>query len=318
MKKIAFGPLGTTSQLSLGGGGIGGYWGTVTRDEAVATLHHAVDRGIDLVDTAPGYGVCEDVLAEAFNGVPPEGIRFTTKMWFGSEDTGPALPILRQSLVRSRRKTRLPRFNVLFLHNGIVADDKATPGGAIGLTRYTDDIAPALQSLVESGEIDAWAITAASGSLANLAAFAAAPRPHIAQCVTNLLGSAGEMTPDGIELPHRSIVDAASDNDIAVMGMRILQAGALAASVDRALPADDPVSRDRQRAAAFLAHCQSEKVDPSWLAHRYALSIPSVRTIISGAKSRTELDVAIEAVAAGRLETDEMAAIDGLVAAQMP
>ncbi|MBV9418221.1 MAG: aldo/keto reductase, partial [Alphaproteobacteria bacterium] len=56
MKKNSFGLLGQVSALTLGGGGIGQVWGANTREECVATIHAAIDAGIDLLDTAPMYG----------------------------------------------------------------------------------------------------------------------------------------------------------------------------------------------------------------------------------------------------------------------
>jgi aryl-alcohol dehydrogenase-like predicted oxidoreductase len=44
------------SEISLGAWGIGGDWGTVDNAESLATLHKALDLGINLIDTADVYG----------------------------------------------------------------------------------------------------------------------------------------------------------------------------------------------------------------------------------------------------------------------
>ena len=45
------------SQVGLGSWAIGGsLWGGTDENEAIKTLHKAFDKGITLVDTAPGYG----------------------------------------------------------------------------------------------------------------------------------------------------------------------------------------------------------------------------------------------------------------------
>jgi aryl-alcohol dehydrogenase-like predicted oxidoreductase len=53
-------PLGKTgyevSAVGFGAWAIGGDWGSVTDDEAMAALHEAVDRGITFYDTADVYG----------------------------------------------------------------------------------------------------------------------------------------------------------------------------------------------------------------------------------------------------------------------
>ena len=62
------GPLDHVSRLTLGGGGLGRIWGETTIDEAVATVHAAIDGGMTLIDTAPMYRDCEAVIGEAFAG----------------------------------------------------------------------------------------------------------------------------------------------------------------------------------------------------------------------------------------------------------
>ena len=80
------GPLKTISRLGLGGGGLGQLWGETDRDEAIATVRAAVDAGINLIDTAPLYKDCEAVISAAFEGRPPDDLRFTGKCYLGSPD----------------------------------------------------------------------------------------------------------------------------------------------------------------------------------------------------------------------------------------
>jgi myo-inositol catabolism protein IolS len=63
--------LGTTgwqvSTISMGCWGIGGQWGPVAEDEAIRTIHTAIDLGINLLDTADAYGlgVSEELVGKA-------------------------------------------------------------------------------------------------------------------------------------------------------------------------------------------------------------------------------------------------------------
>jgi aryl-alcohol dehydrogenase-like predicted oxidoreductase len=81
MRTRSLGQLGLVSALTLGGGGLGQLWGGTTREEAVATVREAVDAGITLLDLAPRYGdgEAERVIAEAFAGQLPTGVKITTK-----------------------------------------------------------------------------------------------------------------------------------------------------------------------------------------------------------------------------------------------
>ncbi len=53
------GPLGNApqvSELGFGGWAIGGGWGKQDDTDSIAALHAAIDQGINLIDTAAGYG----------------------------------------------------------------------------------------------------------------------------------------------------------------------------------------------------------------------------------------------------------------------
>ncbi len=56
MEMRQLGNLWPVSALALGGGGLGQVWGETTREEAIATVRLAVERGITLLDLAPFYG----------------------------------------------------------------------------------------------------------------------------------------------------------------------------------------------------------------------------------------------------------------------
>ena len=62
------GRLWPVSVLALGGGGVGQLWGATTREECIATVRTAVERGITLLDMAPAYGngEAESVIGAAF------------------------------------------------------------------------------------------------------------------------------------------------------------------------------------------------------------------------------------------------------------
>ena len=70
MQKRDFQPFGTVSALTLGGGGLGQVWGETTREEAVATVKLAIEKGITHLDVAPMYGKgeAEKVVGEVFKG----------------------------------------------------------------------------------------------------------------------------------------------------------------------------------------------------------------------------------------------------------
>ena len=59
------------SRIALGTWAIGGWlWGGSDEKDAVATIHHALDLGINLIDTAPvyGFGRSEEIVGKALEG----------------------------------------------------------------------------------------------------------------------------------------------------------------------------------------------------------------------------------------------------------
>jgi aryl-alcohol dehydrogenase-like predicted oxidoreductase len=100
----------------------------------------------------------------------------------------------------------------------------------------------------------------------------------------------------------REIIAAAHRRDIEVMGIRAVQAGALTGSLDRELPETHPEMVDYRRAAPFRALAEEVGESAAVLAHRYALSIPGVATVILGVKNRVELRECLTAAARGPLD----------------
>ena len=132
------------------------------------------------------------------------------------------------------------------------------------------------------------------------------------QAVANLMDSAGGMRYFAEPARPREIIDAAQANGVGVLGIRAVQAGALTAEIDRALKDSHPESGDWGRAAPFRALCAELGVDPAVLAHRYALAIEGVDTVILGVKNRAELAQCVDAEAMGPLPDDLRARIDSL------
>ena len=301
------GPLGPVSALTLGGGGLGQVWGETTREEAIATVREAVDAGITLLDLAPSYGrdsEAERVIGEAFGGRLPEGVRLTTKCMLGNPPPGDVHERLSASLDASLARLRVEHVDVFILHGMI---DRDAPDGAttrVSLQTFREAVIPAFERIVQGGRARAWGITAAGVPGSILEVLASTPRPGVAQCITNVLDSPGNMQRwDGPARP-REIIAGASAVGVGVMGIRAVAAGSLTSALDRSLPADGPEARDFERAANFRAIAAEIGVSPAFLAHQYALSMPGVSTVVLGVKNRAELRECLAAEAAGPLAAD--------------
>ena len=321
MERHHLGRLWPVSALTLGGGGLGQVWGETTFEECVATVHAAVEAGIDLVDLAPRYGngQAEEVVGAAFGGRLPAGVRVTSKCNLGELPPAEIEPTLRRSIAGSLRRLRLDRLDLFFLHSNIVPDSvyrSRWSGAAERMTLYAtfvDHVRPVFEKLVAEGLIGAWGLTGIGHPDTILRLLGETPAPAAVQCIANLLDSPGGLKFfDGLAKP-REIIAAARANGVGVMGIRAVQAGALTSALDRSLPPDHPEMHDYARAAGFRRLAAEIGTSPAALAHRYALSL-GVDTLVLGVKNRGELTECVAAAEAGPLSADLIARIDQSVA----
>ena len=314
MRQRPFGKLGTASALTLGGGGLGQVWGATTREECVATVRGAVESGIDVLDLAPTYGngEAERVIGDAFNGTLPAGIRVTTKCRVGDTPPEQMYDLLSTSLEGSLERMKLSRVDVMFVHNAVTLADQ---GGERLTTAATvvEAVAPAFQRLIAEGRIGHWGLTGIGNADALIHLVTNGPRPDYIQCITNLLDSAGGLF-QGTEPPRpRDIIAAAAANGVSVLGIRAVQAGALTEAIDRPLPEGHTELADYERAAPFRNIAAELGQSAAYLAHRYALSMAGVSTVVLGVKNRSELRECIAAEEAGPLAAALVERIDRAV-----
>jgi aryl-alcohol dehydrogenase-like predicted oxidoreductase len=318
MKTATLGPLGEVSRLTLGGG-IGQIWGETTHEEALATVHAAIDAGITLLDSAPMYRNAETFLGEAFGGRPPAGLKFTTKCQLGSPDPADVASALTASLEASLAAMRLERIDLFFLHSNIHADGFEYAHGNANRDRfstswslYVNEVIPTFERLKAEGRIGAWGITGIGVPTAVISAIDHTPKPDAVQAIANLMDSPGALRRYGEPPRPRDVAAAAKARGLGVMGIRAVQAGALTAAVDRELSPNSPDRRDYDLAASFRNLCARWGEDPAYVAHRYALSMPNIDTLVLGVKNRAELAQCVAAEAAGPMEPAQMAEIDAL------
>ena len=319
MRYAPLGHLDHISRLALGGGGLGQVWGETTRGEAVETMHEAIAAGINLIDSAPIYGDFENVIADAFGGALPDGVSLTTKVMLGEQPVGEAGAKIRATLAASLETMNLDRVDLLFLHSNICDDDYEYAHGnqhraafATPWSQYVDEVIPTFEALAAEGAIGGWALTGTGVPATIRKALDHDTKPDVVQAVANLMDSPGGMRRYAEPAEPQKIIEAAKRHDIGVMGIRAVQAGALTDAIDRDMSDNHPEAKDFRAAAPYRELCAELGLSAAATAHRYALDIDGVDTVVLGVKNRAELAECIAAEAAGPLPADVREQIDAL------
>ena len=237
----------------------------------------------------------------------------STKYRVGNPPANEVAELLRASLDDSLQRLRLERIDLFLVHNMLVRDADAERYPGTPRSLFVNAVRPALEALVAEGLIGAWGITGIGVPDAVIATLRADPSPAVVQSVTNLLDSAGAMQRFEGPLRPREVIAAASERGIGVMGIRAVQAGALTDAIDRELPEGHADLADYERATPFRALAQELGESPAALAHRYALSMAGVSTVVLGVKNREELRECVDAEGHGRLAPELVARIDDVV-----
>ena len=293
------------SVLTLGGGGIGMVWGSTTNEECVETVKAAVANGVNVLDLAPVYGKgkSEEIVGQAWPDLPAKPL-VATKVFIMPDERKDLAGAVQRSLEGSLTRLGLSQIDVFQLHNQIepqepVAPRRLTLREVVG----AGGVLEAMQRLKETGVVKALGFTGIARHDVVRELFTDG-RVDTVQLVTNILCSEGEMGARG-DAPYRDhleMVRLAQAAGLGVFGIRPFAAGSLTAAIDRSLPAAHPVVRDFALAQQHLGFLTSETSSSlSVAAMRYALSLPGVSTVVTGAKNRAELAEAVAAVTAGPL-----------------
>jgi aryl-alcohol dehydrogenase-like predicted oxidoreductase len=131
LPKVRFGRTElSVTRLALGGYPFGGVnrargWDPFTpegRAQGIGTVRGALDAGINLIDTAPGYGAgnSEEIVGQATQGRRDEFVLATKVSYRGSADE------VRASVERSLRRLRTDVIDVIQFHGGMYTAEEVT------------------------------------------------------------------------------------------------------------------------------------------------------------------------------------------------
>ena len=240
------------SRIGLGTWAIGGWmWGGADDERSVTTIRTALERGINLIDTAPvyGFGHSEEVVGKALEGVRDQAV-IATKVALDWSDGGPrrnSTPArIRQEIEDSLRRLRTDRIDLYQVH----WPDPLVP---------IEETAAELEKLRQDGKI--LAIGVSNYSTEQMDAFRKAAPLASVQPPYNLFERAIEA----------DVLPYARDNGLAVLGYGALCRGLLSGRMNSSTTFDGDDLR---------------KSDPKFKAPRFAQYLAAVEALKNLARER--------------------------------
>ena len=289
----------TVSRLGLGGLFTSRYGGSL--EQSVATIRHAIARGINYIDTAPAYFDSEVVIGKALKGVDAP-LFVSTKLGGRPEPFDPKdMSGLRDSLKTSLDDLGREVIDILFVHEPDRPgqydwwEDESTGDGPVF------DL---LQELQAEGLIHTFGL---GGTTAyKMARLVETGKFKVVLTAANysILWREAEI----------ELLPAAETHGVSIIAGTPLQQGALAARYDAEVAngAEWMTKPRREQFRAFYAYLDEIDIPLIELAHRFMLSHPAIDCVLSGARSPAEIDSNVDAIENGPLPCAVIATLDDI------
>jgi aryl-alcohol dehydrogenase-like predicted oxidoreductase len=119
------------------------------QSEITPIVRRALDLGVNIIDTAPGYGESEELLGNALDGVPRDSYVMCTKFWPVRNEKLFTAADLHASVERSLKRLKTDTLDVLYLH-GVAPR---------WVEQSLEALYPAMQDLQQAGKVRFLGIT---------------------------------------------------------------------------------------------------------------------------------------------------------------
>jgi len=293
------------SALGFGCGSIGGLMVRGDPADQKTAVVRALDAGIIYFDTAAQYGdgLSEQNLGRALKDLGAwNRVVVGTKAGLRVSDRPDLAGALKRSLKASLRRLGRESVDLLQLHS-VTFEDGADPGRGLNLSDVLGGVADGMQQVVREGlarHVGFSGLGDASASHKILAAGVV----ETMQAYFNVLNpSAGYPGVSRGAQDFDGIIDDAARNGAGVIAIRVLAAGAVTGSIERApnaggtgtaLVRGGEFELDLARAAGLPAIAQSCGCEsPVELAFRFALAKTGISTVLLGFSDLEQLESAL-------------------------
>jgi aryl-alcohol dehydrogenase-like predicted oxidoreductase len=274
-------------------------WGAEYPD-AKAALHRALDLGINFIDTAPMYANSEEVIGKALEGVSKEVI-ICTKLGYEPEPFDPKdKDCLRRSFENSLRLLKRDYIDILMIHE---PDRKRQFDWWTDWKTYDGPAYELMQELKAVGKIG---FTGMGGTTAYEMA-------HIVRTGKfDVVLTAFNYSLLWREAEHE-ILPAARQQNMGIVCGSPLQQGALAQRYDvHKFPWLSKPRRDQY--LALYAFLDEIKIPLPELCLRFVISNPDISCVLTGSRSKTEVEENVASVEKGPLPQDVLRRLDKIAA----
>lgn len=296
--------------VGLGTWQLGAEWGDVSEDDALATLHAAVDAGVTLLDTADVYGDgrSERLIGRFLRERPDAGVTVATKMGRRADQIPESYnrDNFRAWNDRSRENLGVETLDLVQLHC------PPTP------VYSRDEVYGALDELIDEGRVAAYGVSVETVEEALIAI--ARPRVATVQIILNAFR----------QKPLEAVLPAAAESGVGILARVPLASGMLSGRYDEhtTFAPTDHRSFNRHgeqfdvgetfagvdfetgvRAARRFAALAPAGTTPAQLALRWILDQRGVTATIPGARSAEQARANAAAADLAPLDQDTRAAI---------
>jgi aryl-alcohol dehydrogenase-like predicted oxidoreductase len=303
MQKVTLGRSGLeVSRLGFGGLFVASF--SAELEAAKKAVAHALEIGINYIDTAPGYGNSEEVLGKALEGVK-QPVILSTKL--GGRPT-PFLPqdkaCLRASVEESLKLLGRDCIDILMIH------EPERPGQYDWWTDMVKVEGPVIELIDE---------LKAEGKIrhSGLGGTTTTEMAHL--CRSGKFDVL--LTAYNYSLLYREaaleVIPAAKEAGMGIIVGSPLQQGALSCRYEEQInsPAAYWLSKmRREQFQKLYAFCDETGMALPELGIRFVLSHPDIHCVLMGAKSAAEVEQNAAAATAGPLPADLLARLDEIAA----
>lgn len=300
--------------IGLGCWQIGGSWGTVSEEDAMATLHAAVDAGVTFLDTADVYGDgrSEQLVGRLLRERPDDGLTVATKMGRRADPHVPEAftgEAMRAWNDRSRRNLGVDTLDLVQLH--------CPPPPVFSSDAVFDE----LDAMVEEGRMMAYGVSVETCD----EALTAIARPHVAsvQIILNAFR----------RKPLEKVLPAAAAAGVGIIARVPLASGLLSGKYDATttFAADDHRTYNRSgeafdigetfsgvpyevglAAAREVAALTPAGATTAQLALRWIVDQPGVSVVIPGARTGEQARANATAADLAPLDAATLSAIEAI------